>query len=716
MNFKMSKSVNLSNVRSYNSNVNKIDYTYNKETYTPNSNSQENIENEYLETENIETNENIQTVPVEEAMNRGLEQNRNNVTDIFENNEIASNAAMAAGGFANGVGNFGENVVDAGVTGVTVMATPFTFLYDQFTGSNVTEEMWNSSNAFVEEEHVNNAFEDFYTNNEIGQAMNENASEAMQYGNTGYNTAVGVGYLTATVASAGTLSHVSSLGMASSGAAISGAAGFGRGTSDALNNGATTQEALVAGGLTGLWEGGQWIFGAKIAGNGLTTVALDAGSGAVDPLARSGIQMIYNDQSFAETFEQNGGVEGMLSNAAIAGGFSAIGEISTIRGNSQNTNSNLDDSKIMEKTYLSDSNIENSSFNSSSPKTPDFKALELDELNAEEKSIIDSLTQPLRDGNISDENVRILLENVEILKKNNSNFQIGVWDSSSGFWEPFNTVGINVNDLDYSVTTLHETGHAFYHNFKSDTPSLSVQPTQRMQDLIQNAQSNIRNNPEKLSTILDTANAEYNHCKDLTIEWYDGISQSENDRIASLVSDLYDEGNTSELTNIVNGGLKYQSIKEDLGKAGLSVDDIDALLSDREAVTNIAQRQNAISQKNQYLNNLMSDPNQGLDARKTFSILNSITQNEQISLPDGRTITLIYGHRNSYWVKDAVSGELNIYGLSYDELMADYFAVSSLGRNELLENLRGLAGDELFDALSNEYGSIVDLAKNKNLM
>ena len=350
MNLKMSKSVNLLNVRSYNSNVNKIDYTYNKETYTPNSNSQENIENEYLETENIETNENIQTVPVEEAMNRGLEQNRNNVTDIFENNEIASNAAMAAGGFANGVGNFGENVVDAGVTGVTVMATPFTFLYDQFTGSNVTEEMWNSSNAFVEEEHVNNAFEDFYTNNEIGQAMNENASEAMQYGNTGYNTAVGVGYLTATVASAGTLSHVSSLGMASSGAAISGAAGFGRGTSDALNNGATTQEALVAGGLTGLWEGGQWIFGAKIAGNGLTTVALDAGSGAVDPLARSGIQMIYNDQSFAETFEQNGGVEGMLSNAAIAGGFSAIGEISTIRSN-----------KVSENTTPLKTNYENAS-------------------------------------------------------------------------------------------------------------------------------------------------------------------------------------------------------------------------------------------------------------------------------------------------------------------------------------------------------------------
>lgn len=337
MNFKMSKSVNLSNVRAYNSKVNKIDYTYNEETYTSNSNSQANIENKYLETKNINTNENLQITP-EEAMNIGLKQNRNSVAGIFENNEIASNAAMAAGGFANGVGNFGENVVDAGVTGATVLATPFTWLYDQFAGTNTTEEAWSNTNAFVAEEHVNNAFEDFYTNNEIGKAMNENASEVMQYGNAGYNTAVGVGYLTATVASAGTVSHVSSLGMASSGAAISGTAGFGKGTSDALNNGATTQEALIAGGLTGLWEGGQWMFGAKIAGKGFTTVALDTGSGAVDPIVRSGIQMIYNDQGFVETLEQNGGVEGILSNAAIAGSFSALGEITTFRKNATSEN------------------------------------------------------------------------------------------------------------------------------------------------------------------------------------------------------------------------------------------------------------------------------------------------------------------------------------------------------------------------------------------
>ena len=309
MNFKLSNNVNLSGIKTFNNiKINKVDYHY-EEDYTP---SKEN----YKKTNN-------QTISNEKQ------------TDVAYN--AACNAAMATGGVVNGVGNFGENIVDTGAIALTAIATPFTALYDVVTGSTLTEDNWDNTQAFVEEEHVNNAFKDFYTNNEFGKQINQNASEVMQYGNVGYNTAVGVGYLTATIASAGTLSYASSLGMASSGAAISGVAGFGRGTSDALNNEATTQEALLAGGLTGLWESGQWIFGAKIAGNGFTTIALDAGSGAADPLARSGIQMIYNDQSFAENFEQNGGVEGMLSNAAIAGTFSALGEISTIRGNKNPT-------------------------------------------------------------------------------------------------------------------------------------------------------------------------------------------------------------------------------------------------------------------------------------------------------------------------------------------------------------------------------------------
>ena len=715
MNFKMSKSVNLSNVRAYNSKVNKIDYTYNEETYTLNSNSQANIENKYLETKNINTNENLQITP-EEAMNIGLKQNKNSVAGIFENNEIASNAAMAAGGFANGVGNFGENVVDAGVTGATVLATPFTWLYDQFAGTNTTEEMWSNTNAFVAEEHVNNAFEDFYTNNEIGKAMNENASEVMQYGNAGYNTAVGVGYLTATVASAGTVSHVSSLGMASSGAAISGTAGFGKGTSDALNNGATTQEALIAGGLTGLWEGGQWMFGTKIAGKGFTTVALDTGSGAVDPIVRSGIQMIYNDQGFVETLEQNGGVEGILSNAAIAGSFSALGELFTIKENSRNTNSNLDNSKIVENTNLSDINIENSSFNSLSSKMPDFKALGLDELNNQDKSIIDSLTQPLRNKNISDKNVRILLENIDVLKRHNSSFFFANDQTmKTSYWGPLNVVNINPNS-NAPTTVLHETGHALYHNFKGEGFQLEITATTQMQDTIQNAQRNIINNPKKAASMLEEATAEYHRYETEAIEWYNSIRNSEDSRISQLIEGLYEEGNTDELSNIVGGGSNYQVIKDDLISAGINLSDVDAILSDKELVTSIAQRQNAISKQNQYFQDAMSDPNRGFNARRTFSMINSITQTTDITLPDGRTYTTFYNHPDDYWIKKTGSISPDSYRKSYDELMADYFSVSAVGDTKLLNDLRELAGDELFDSLSAEYGKIVDIATQEGLI
>lgn len=341
MDFKINNNFDLSSVKKYTKNlIEQIYYKYDDKIYSQNDPSPTDSVKEYLEAENLKASQNFQETQI----------------------EMASNAAMAVGGFANGVGNFGENVVDAGVTVGAAVATPFTWLYDQVTGSNVTEEMWNNSNAFVAEEHVNNAFEDFYTNNEIGKAINENASEVMQYGNAGYNTAVGVGYLTATVASAGTVSQVSALGMVTSGAAISGTAGFGRGTSDALNAGATTQEALMAGGLTGLWEGGQWVFGANIAGKGFTTVALDVGSGAVDPLVRSGIQTIYNDQSFADTFEQNGGVEAMIGNAAVAGGFSGLGEVSTFKGGTT-TKANASSDIDLKTSQLGNvSNSENASY------------------------------------------------------------------------------------------------------------------------------------------------------------------------------------------------------------------------------------------------------------------------------------------------------------------------------------------------------------------
>lgn len=730
MNFKMHNSVNLSKIKTYsNTSVNKIDYKYNEETYTPDINAQENSENEYLEIENLETSENTQTVPVEEAMERGLEQNRNNVADLFEGNEIASNAAMAAGGFVNGVGNFGENIVDAGATGAAFLASPFTFLYDQFTGSNVTEEMWEASNSFVAEEHVNNAFEDFYTNNEVGQAMNENASETMQYGNAGYNMAVGTGYLTATIASAGTLSQVSTLGLVGSGAAVSGAAGVGRGTSDALNSGATTQEALLAGGLTGLWEGGQWLFGAAISGRGLTTVALDAGSGAIDPLARSGIQTLYNDQGFIENFEQNGGVEGVITNAAIAGGFSTLGEISTIRGNKvEQPNVDIEMKSATDlntQNITSENHHTNIEFSDSRPRVSDLELSEtkikIDDLktslrnngilNDDNEIIFDSMLKSLNDGVQIDPTFKSLLLNMDVLVERIPNLDVKIANHSfGGAYNPISsTLNIGGEILSHSsgarssFASLHEFGHTIFNNFKGTDQVMELPfgkidyvaapASERITTLVKNAQDQLDNNHAKVTSLLESNDKTFYEVKDEATRQYSLIEESETARINSEIDSLLSSPSDS-----------YQ-LKSILRGAGIEESQIDNLLENPEQLKSVVNSNHKNATISIFKDDIASLENDNLGELQLDSMLNSVVQSEAYG-----DIHFKQFHPDSYWAKSgSVDGACRD---SYDELVADYFAFMSSGRSDLMDKFKDITGSELTDALYGEYSSILDELKD----
>ena len=305
MNFKLSNNVNLTGIKTFNNiKINKVDYHY-EEDYNPSKENYEKINDQIIYNEkNIDTNV------------------------LYS---AACNAAMATGGVVNGIANFGENIFDAGATVLTAVSTPFTILYDLFTESNTTEDNWNKTQAFVKEEHVNNAFENFYTNNEFGKKINETALEVMQYGNTGYNFANGVGYLSATIATAAVGGMATGASITTSGAISSGVSGFGRTTADSWKSGAGFYSGITAGVLAGGWDAAQWIFGAKIAGQGAKTVGLDVISGLADIPVRSGIQSIYNNQNIFETIEQNGGVSAILGNGILAGSFSAASEFVNLK-------------------------------------------------------------------------------------------------------------------------------------------------------------------------------------------------------------------------------------------------------------------------------------------------------------------------------------------------------------------------------------------------
>lgn len=105
-------------------------------------------------------------------------------------------------------------------------------------------------------------------------------------------------------------------------------------------------EGLGYGGINGLWEGAQWYVGGKI-GSGQfksltggiksaamqkiavsgTRVVLDSVTGAVETPFRTLLDTMYNDMTWEEAWNKNGGWNGVLSQTLIAGIMSAGGEV-----------------------------------------------------------------------------------------------------------------------------------------------------------------------------------------------------------------------------------------------------------------------------------------------------------------------------------------------------------------------------------------------------
>lgn len=713
VNTNISKNINIK-PNSVNANV--IDYEHQKKAYSPTPN--ENYENQYEQIESSKSNptpvsnisgENEELITSRESHNVSNTYTQetkptsetSNASDLQA--EAMANIGMGVVGFTNGVGVAGEGVIDGAVTGATVLATPFTWLWDQFTGDNATEEMWEASDAFVSEEYINNFYAE-QCENGIFKDMNDDASDVMKYGGEGYMLANNAGYVSGILA-------FSAVGGGSP-AYYATLSGLGQGRETALQEGANSGQALLAGLGTAAWEGLQWGAGMKLSGTGAKAVGFDTISGALDPVARSGIQTIYNGKSFEENFENAGGFEAVTIGGITGFGFSALGEIAEVRKQSKTVTG---DNQAFEPLE-SDNLINESTLNQTPNKLPDLSVFELDANDAFDRNIMDALSNPIKNSTISDENVRTLLENLDVLKKHNNTFSFTESsDMQTTYWGVANVININPNNAT-PTTILHETGHALYHNFEGEDFMLQINPTAQMQETIQNAQRNFMNNPEKAASMLEEAQADYIHYQTEALKWYDSIRDSENNRISQMIDDLYGEGNTDELSNIVGKGSNYQIIKDDLISAGIDPSDVDSILADKDLVTQIAQREHAITKQNQYFQEAMSDPNRGFHARRTFSMINSIAQTTDITLPDGRNYTTLFGHSNNYWKKSSDSINLDSYRLSYDELMADYFSVSAVGDEKLINDLRELAGDELFDSLSNEYGNIIDIAKKEGLI
>ena len=286
--------------------------------------------------------------------------------------------AVGAISIVEGVGIFGENIIKAGdlvlsglATGIGALDAVLGLTTDEDSWNNFkiwNKELWNKTASRISKDYVSSVFDSFYNNIGTGQDIKQSS----EHFETARSFGVGVGYVGASLATAGTISGLAGIASGTTStslinAGIYGTARFGGATGDAVQNGASMDEALIYGYLTGLKEAtGMFIgnqinqftpFGTgtpiKTIANSFVHVACDTADGAVsaviDPLMQSfytpneetllergytdGVES-YNNLSpwekYKFNFNANGGWNTVLGTAVFSGIMSLASEIPTM--------------------------------------------------------------------------------------------------------------------------------------------------------------------------------------------------------------------------------------------------------------------------------------------------------------------------------------------------------------------------------------------------
>lgn len=296
--------------------------------------------------------------------------------------KTGATVGTAVTSLVEGVGQFGEAIVDLGIiteTGVATIGTGILdigqAIYGEITGEeweSITKKMWDKSKGIVSQKYVTGTFDKFYENTKIGSFLKNNSIgfDTVRGVSSGVGYVAGIVALTIATCGAGT----AALGGSAAGttgtsmATVAGLAGMGKGTEKAWNEGATTLEGIGTGALTGAWEGLQFLIGTKISNlellksesiknkiiNSMARVVLDGADGGVEGIIQPLLDSIYKDgyedengnykkfadesliERYKELFEDSGGWKNVGVQAAVGGASSALGEAFNLRNQFNN--------------------------------------------------------------------------------------------------------------------------------------------------------------------------------------------------------------------------------------------------------------------------------------------------------------------------------------------------------------------------------------------
>ncbi|MEG2322148.1 MAG: hypothetical protein RSB71_01485 [Bacilli bacterium] len=321
------------------------------------------VENDILETTGAVIANKIETLT-----KIGLEKVKNMVGAIGKAIEtVGASVAMATTSLVKGICQFGEALVDLTSIIATVIASVVTVPTDLVTSLlnskldfKNTASIWDETKAFVSKQHVQNSFKNFYENNLVGKWLANNSVSWLKPDSIGDGILSGIGYvagvigLSVATAGVGGVLTTGTTSMVTTSSVISGVAGVGKGTEKGWNEGLSVVNGLGFGLVNGAWEGLQYYIGGKvITGVGTTIgskviakggsqavsklatsatrVGLDAIDGAVETPVLSIVRNLFYNETLEESWNANGGIEGMLSNAAIGAIASSVSELKDLK-------------------------------------------------------------------------------------------------------------------------------------------------------------------------------------------------------------------------------------------------------------------------------------------------------------------------------------------------------------------------------------------------
>ena len=423
--------------------------------------------------------------------------------------KTGATVGTAAVSLVEGIGKFGEAIVDAGATIligavsiVTLVVDGGGYLYSNITGKqwhSATIAMWNATKAFVAKKHVANWFDSLYENSAAGKWLKTNAF----FFNNVREVSSGIGYTVGIIGL--TLLTGGVGGIAGGTAGVAGIAGVGKGAEDAWGKGASTLGGLTSGALNGLWEGFQFFVGAKINGinvfgksaptiktklaNSLIHVALDGVDGGAEGFARTLIDTCYKDgytdengnyvkytdadsilKKLQENFDDLGGFNTVLTGAISGAATSALSEVFDLGKYFKDTSDNNKVLNLLEK--VQNNNISKEKFAEAVSKM-DSKKLQTLFTNCSDQSLINEAVASAKQANLA-EFYKNIIDNKEVLNNITTSLDsVNLNKVLSSFdTDTFNKM-IGLLDIDYlkSITGQLDTDNLsklLKHDFNND--------------------------------------------------------------------------------------------------------------------------------------------------------------------------------------------------------------------------------------------------------